>query len=224
MRKVIVFQNGTNAQLGRLSEPVRNDFGQVDVIDRNCSTFHVDLSRVDLLISLGSDWSLTDHNVIRRVKKEREVLHHARLLGIPTIGICFGAQLLALSSGATVERLERWEIGLTEVTGTESAVLSGRWMQWHYDGFSSPIGFDVLAISDVSTQAIRCGRSIGVQCHPEADFKIVQQWMTDGGRSELTSIGLDVDQILDELAVSDSELEHRFLALYDWFCNHVAGE
>src|SRR5437870_573038 len=45
-------------------------------------------------------------------------------LGIPTLGICYGAQLLALDLGGTVERTGASEFGKAELTGVESAVAA----------------------------------------------------------------------------------------------------
>ena len=46
-------------------------------------------------------------------------------LGIPTLGICYGAQLLALDLGGTVERTGTSEFGKTGLTAVESALFAG---------------------------------------------------------------------------------------------------
>ena len=46
-------------------------------------------------------------------------------LGIPTLGICYGAQLLALDLGGTVERTGVSEFGKTDLTASESALFAG---------------------------------------------------------------------------------------------------
>jgi len=46
-------------------------------------------------------------------------------LGIPTLGICYGAQLLALDLGGTVERTGASEFGKTELTAVESELFAG---------------------------------------------------------------------------------------------------
>ena len=46
-------------------------------------------------------------------------------LGIPTLGICYGAQLLALDLGGTVERTGASEFGKTDLTAVESELFAG---------------------------------------------------------------------------------------------------
>src|SRR2546421_132256 len=64
-------------------------------------------------------------------------------LGIPTLGICYGAQLLALDLGGTVERTGASEFGKTELTAVESELFSGLpdeetvWMS-HRDTVTAP--------------------------------------------------------------------------------------
>src|SRR5439155_1315383 len=64
-------------------------------------------------------------------------------LGIPTLGICYGAQLLALDLGGTVERTGASEFGKTDLTALESELFAGLpeeetvWMS-HRDTVTAP--------------------------------------------------------------------------------------
>jgi len=48
-------------------------------------------------------------------------------LGIPILGLCYGAQLIALQLGGTVSRTGRGEYGRTELTLTGRSPLSVDW-------------------------------------------------------------------------------------------------
>ena len=46
-------------------------------------------------------------------------------LGVPTLGICYGMQLMALDLGGTVERTGASEFGRTELRATGGALFAG---------------------------------------------------------------------------------------------------
>ena len=100
-------------------------------------------------------------------------------LGIPILGICYGAQLVAQQLGGVVDRSGRGEYGrteLTEVGGSSSilpdAVAIGEpvWMS-HFDAITEPPpGFSVHgSTADAPAAVIEndTRRIYGVQYHPE---------------------------------------------------------
>ncbi len=98
-------------------------------------------------------------------------------LGIPILGICYGAQLVALQLGGKVERTGRGEYGRAGLSLTGSSPLFADWPSesevWmsHGDAMTeAPPGFDVIARSDGSPVAAfgdHDRRIFGVQFHPE---------------------------------------------------------
>ena len=68
----------------------------------------------ELVILLGSLWDPTD-TAMPEVKAELSLITKAREAGIPIFGVCYGAQLLALSSGARLYRLSSPNIGYRQV-------------------------------------------------------------------------------------------------------------
>ncbi|HET6812222.1 MAG TPA: glutamine-hydrolyzing GMP synthase [Acidimicrobiales bacterium] len=97
--------------------------------------------------------------------------------GVPVLGICYGAQLVAQQLGGEVARTGRGEYGRTPLQVVSgSALLAGLppeqdvWMS-HTDAIvSAPVGFTVTAISpDAPVAALEDpDRAIyGVQFHPE---------------------------------------------------------
>jgi GMP synthase (glutamine-hydrolysing) len=120
-----------------------------------------------------------------------ENLFLQRLLdtGIPVLGICLGAQLLAKAAHAHVGPVDEPEIGWYTVELTEAAAddpLLGRLpprfeaFQWHYYEHGLPAGAVELARSPLCTQAFRLGDSAwGVQFHPEVTLAQVEGWLED---------------------------------------------
>jgi len=97
-------------------------------------------------------------------------------LGLPVLGICYGHQLLARHLGGKVEKGERGEYGVAQLTVTApDPLLSGIqqsriWMS-HFDTVSQvPAGFRVIGSSEVSGVAAMSDtgrRLFGIQFHPE---------------------------------------------------------
>ena len=98
-------------------------------------------------------------------------------LGIPILGICYGAQLIAKQLGGTVAHTGKGEYGRTEMSIVSPSPLFADWPVdgevWmsHGDAMTEPPpGFDVLAKSGGSPVAAFGDpdrRIFGVQFHPE---------------------------------------------------------
>jgi GMP synthase (glutamine-hydrolysing) len=97
-------------------------------------------------------------------------------LGVPTLGICYGAQLMALDLGGKVERTGVSEFGKTSMTAAESQLFTGLpdeqtvWMSHRDTVTAPPAGADVVAVSTSTPVAAFEQRErglYGVQFHPE---------------------------------------------------------
>jgi GMP synthase (glutamine-hydrolysing) len=98
-------------------------------------------------------------------------------MGIPILGICYGAQLLAEDLGGAVETSDAGEYGRTELVRTGPSALLGEWPErtvvWMSHGVSvtaPPSGFEVTAGTGSVPVAViedRRRRFFGVQFHPE---------------------------------------------------------
>lgn len=116
---------------------------------------------------------------------EREWLAGAVERGMPVLGICLGAQLLARALGAEVRPGGAPEIGFAavEIADPDDPVLGGlapraEVLHWHGDVFDLPDGAEHLASSErTACQAFRAGNAWGVLFHPEADFALVEAWL-----------------------------------------------
>src|SRR5437764_25789 len=110
----------------------------------------------------------------------RAFLRQALDGGIPVLGICLGAQVLARVLGAAVDRAPRRELGFSRIEFTEAGRQepwlqpfardpgAGLTFQWHEDTFALPPGATLLATGpDRLVQAYRVGSALAVQFHPE---------------------------------------------------------
>lgn len=184
-----------------------------------------DLRKRDLVVLLGSNFSVTDRHSISWVRDEIDAVRGAHEQGVPFLGICFGGQLLAAALGAEVSRSPDPEIGWTEIDlepGAPDKISSGPWMQWHYDRFDLPPGAELLASTQVCPQLFRQGRSVGTQFHPEVDGACAKTWMAMIDPVEVADQGINPEKFVSEAAEIESESIPRCHALVDWFVDDVA--
>ncbi len=97
-------------------------------------------------------------------------------LGIPVLGICYGAQLTAYTLGGTVTSADTREYGRTEISVKPSMIFEGVpenttcWMS-HTDRITEvPAGFSIIAESQVCPVAAMHNPERGIYCvqfHPE---------------------------------------------------------
>ena len=115
--------------------------------------------------------------------------------GVPVLGICYGAQLVAMQLGGEVERTGGGEYGRTQMTRSGSSVVLAElpqeqsvWMS-HGDAITTaPEGFVVTASSPGAPVAALEDREraiYGVQFHPEVAH-------TERGQQVLSSFLFDV--------------------------------
>jgi GMP synthase-like glutamine amidotransferase len=133
------------------------------------------------LVVMGGPMSAAGSNGFPSRTREISLLSEAVGQGLPTLGVCLGAQLLALSAGGSVFPGPHgpevgW--GVVRLTGSadDDPLLSGlprglTVLHWHGDTFSLPPGSIRLASSRrYREQAFRCGSSAwGLQFHVEVD-------------------------------------------------------
>lgn len=222
--KAVVFANKIGLEADVVSEVLRGFGFDVAVIWREQFSSASRQERIDLVVSLGSDWSLTSLAVEKQVAAELETIRTAHQRDVPVLGICFGAQLLSYSLGGKVSSAITPEIGWHDVEATSSLqAIAGRWMQWHYDVFTVPLEAELLAINEVGPQAFVVGRSLATQFHPEISRPILESWISSGGGNELRAVGLDPEELLEESRGQYESSAYRFSELLGWFLESAAN-
>lgn len=187
------------------------------------------LDGFDLVVAMGSNWSTYWDHVAEPVQAEQVLLAEAISRGIGILGICFGAQQLAVTLGGEVTSAKIPEIGWYQVfpvaeatNSTPDCLTRGDWMQWHYDRFSVPAGATTLADSPAGPQVMVCGRALGLQFHPEASESIVRLWMTGDGGDEIAAVGITPDELMHETSSRLADAEQRCDELVAWFLENIA--
>ncbi|WP_062131674.1 glutamine amidotransferase-related protein [Demequina aestuarii] len=169
------------------------DVGYVDVgVDDLASAADADLTLV-----LGAPIDAGDTTRYPVLSEVTDLISTRLRDGRPTIGVCLGAQIMALALGATVQRGER-EVGFAPVVLTDAAAgsplrhLAGApTLHWHRDVVTLPGGATSLAFTATTPhQAFSYGRSLAIQFHPEADPEAIERWLI-GHSGDLESWGLD---------------------------------
>ena len=168
------------------------------------------------LIPLGGSMGALDDADAPWLATERSLISDAVAKEIPVLGICLGAQLLAVSLDGSIDKGESPEIGLTEieVNNVDDSIFgelaSQRLptIQWHQDVVSR-LPSDAISLASSSycrNQIYRVGHSpYGIQFHPEADPTIVRMWEKKADeayrRSQMRT------EIADEVRARMSEME-----------------
>jgi GMP synthase-like glutamine amidotransferase len=168
------------------------------------------LDGVGHVVVLGAAWSVYEERIADWIGAELDWLRQADAVGIPVLGICFGAQALTVALGGQVEAAPRSEIGWVTVQTAEPGLIEpGPWLEFHGDRCLPPPGARVLASNEVCIQAYSAGPHLAVQFHPEVDGAQVGRWLTDGGRAEAERAGTDPDQLLAETHAAEPAAARR---------------
>ncbi len=128
-------------------------------------------------------------------------------LGIPILGICYGAQLIAKQLGGTVSRFDAGEYGRTAMTVTDDGrLLAGQpgvqsvWMS-HFDCISQvPPGFVATAsTANAPVAAFESDHICGVQYHPEVSHTaygqaVIERWLDDAGVDRTWTMANIIDE------------------------------
>ena len=184
------------------------------------------LDGFDLVLPMGSVRSLvTREGIDSWIDEEIHLLAEAHQREIPSLGVCFGGQLLAAALGGSVERAPVPEIGWYELAappGIVNPVGPGPWMEWHYDRFDPPTDAEVLAVTEHATQLFRVGSTVGTQFHPEVNLAHLGTWIRLSDDTFFEQENLDRDVMLAEAAANEAANIDRCRHLVDWFLDEVA--
>jgi GMP synthase (glutamine-hydrolysing) len=176
--------------LGSLREVIREAGGGCDYHESATGQpLRSDLDRYSHVIVLGGNMSAYDEDKHPFLREEMRIIERALARGIPILGICLGAQMLARIHGARVylgplgPELSWHPLFLTEEGRSEPLLhafpAEGHVFQWHHDVFDLPLGAMRLARSArYENQAFRIGRLVwAVQFHLEADRNLILSWL-----------------------------------------------
>lgn len=181
------------------------------------------VSGYDLVVPLGSSHSAYDTSV-PYLAEEARLIREAVDAGVPVLGICFGAQLLARVLGGDVSPMpEDPEIGWLPVSTADPALIDrGPWLFWHFDAMTVPPGADKIASTAWGTQAFSYGPHIGVQFHPEATPQSVSSWAR-AYHPALAQLGIKADDLIAETRWREDSARTRGHVLLDRVLDRRGG-
>jgi GMP synthase (glutamine-hydrolysing) len=144
------------------------------------------LDEVDGVLAMGGEQTAPDPEL----SEQAAFLREATARGMPVLGVCLGAQLLAHAHGGEVRRLARRHLDWLPLIARPAAegdpVLGGlpagaAGIHWNEDGFALPPGaVELLRSPAGSGEGFRLGeRSWGVQFHPELDEAALEHWYAE---------------------------------------------
>ncbi|MEI8011923.1 MAG: gamma-glutamyl-gamma-aminobutyrate hydrolase family protein [Candidatus Omnitrophota bacterium] len=148
-----------------------------------------EIAALDLVIVMGGPMSVNDEVRLPWLKQEKEFIRAVMKAGIPLLGICLGAQLIASASGARVYGHSYKEIGWFSIIAQqgnppENFIFppASLVFHWHGETFDLPPGAVRLARSEVCVnQAFQIGRKVmGLQFHLEMTPPHVDKMITNG--------------------------------------------
>ena len=147
-----------------------------------------DIESIDFLVVMGGPMSVNDEAEYPWLAQEKDFIKQAIDLGIPVLGICLGAQLIADTMGGKVFPNTVKEIGWFPITAVNSETSSTFQFpkeidvfHWHGETFSLPKGAVQIAKSrGCENQAFQLGRNvIGLQFHLETTPVSAQALVTN---------------------------------------------
>ncbi|HVQ95219.1 MAG TPA: type 1 glutamine amidotransferase [Mycobacteriales bacterium] len=205
----LVIQHSAGDGLGRLGDWLREAGLLLDVLRPDQGqAVPAALDGYAAVIVLGGAMSAWDDAAAPWLPATRDLLRAATAAGVPVLGVCLGAQLLASALGGRVERGGSGpEIGPALIAKRDVAAHDRLFrpvpftpdvLQWHWDAITSlPPDATLLASSTrYPHQAFRVReRTWGVQFHLETTADMVRRWAAEDAAA-LADVGIDVAALL----------------------------
>lgn len=179
----------------------------------------------ELLVVLGGPVGANDEDRYPFLAREKDIIRARHAAGLPTLGICLGAQLIGVALGARLHAGAAREVGWHPLrlsgAGRHSPLrhLDGvAVFHWHSDAVELPAGAEALAATETcANQAFRLGRMLALQFHPEVSARGLEHWYV-GHTRELQAHGSPTVDELRAAAARQARLmaEPAARMLEDW--------
>lgn len=201
MARVLVVRHHDEDHAGLVGEAFIDRGFELDVVMMNATSPTPSVRGYDALLILGSSSAVYDRDVEEAwFGRELGLIGQAGELGVPVLGICFGAQALCLFHGGSVSPSTHPEIGWYEIDIAPGVdFVPGPWFEFHFDRCTLSDEATLLATTPRATQAFAVGRNLGVQFHPEIDDAQLRDWLVSAADSA-REFGHDIDQLVAETA------------------------
>lgn len=158
-----------------------------------------------LVVAMGGPISVNDVDRFPYLVDEIELIRYRIANGLPTLGICLGAQLIARALGSAVTPMPTPEIGWEALALTDAGAasplrhLASPVLHWHGEIFELPPGCPTLASTpNCANQAFAVGQhTLALQFHIEVGARDLEHWLV-GHVHELDHNGISVRKLRDD--------------------------
>lgn len=221
MRALVIANTGDD-DAGYVGERLREHGYELILGHRDQATMPQSLDGFDLLLMLGSDWSVYWDHVRDDVERESSLVQQAAERDLPTLAICYGAQLASHALGGSVEQAHQVEIGWFDIASNEpDFIQTGPWFEYHIDKFTPPPNAEVIAQTGAGPQAYRLGRMLAVQFHPEVSPQIIRRWGSSSS-DDAAKYAIDFEAVYAQSDDVASDARKRCHDFVDAFLARIA--
>jgi GMP synthase-like glutamine amidotransferase len=205
--RILILQNFPVEGLGLYKTRLQELGIDHDIVHAYAGESFPRLDHYGAIIIGGTPVSANEIHRYDFLMKEERFLKKALDRGKSILGICFGAQLLAMLLGAAVEKNPVMEIGSYQVSLTAAGRQDPLFREfpetfpvfhWHGDTFAIPPGASRLVTGrGCPNQAFRAGPAVGLQFHLETTAAEARSW-ADAYRDELRTVAKSKARVIDE--------------------------
>ncbi len=175
IKKGLIIRHVPHEGIAGFREPVESAGYALERIDVEDPAFaSIDLTEPDLLIMMGGPMGVYERDRHPWIACQLKRLARRLAADRPTLGVCFGAQMIAAALGATVYPGPAKEVGFHPLTDIDPAsplahLADVDVLHWHGDTFDLPEGVALLASTPAFPhQAFSRGPNIlALQFHAE---------------------------------------------------------
>lgn len=189
LERLLVFQHLDVEHPGLFREFFAEDGIRWDTVKLDEGEPIPDLDAYDALWAMGGPMDVWEEETYPWLVEEKAAIRYAVAeKKMPFVGICLGHQLLASALGGHVGPSESPEVGVMDISLTESGKRSGFFtgfpptlpcLQWHSSEVRTiPNELEVLASSELcAVQAMSMGNhAIAAQFHIEITAETIEEW------------------------------------------------
>ncbi len=173
----------------------------------------------DLIVVLGGPIGVGDLQDYPWLQAEIDGLRTRLAAKRPTLGVCLGAQLMAVALGGAVAPSGRFELGwhplsLADAPGVLAPLAGIPVLHWHGDNIALPEGLSSLASTDgTPCQAFAVeDYALGLQFHAEFEPQALEAWLV-GHSVELRHAGVDLAALRQATALHGAALRDAAVLL-----------
>jgi GMP synthase (glutamine-hydrolysing) len=189
MKRALVIRHVPHEDLAGFAAPIEiagYRIERIDVLDPEFA--ELDLAAPDLLALMGGPMAVYEKDRNPWIAGELNRLNQRLALDRPTLGVCFGSQMIAAALGAEVRPGPRKEVGYSTLQLRHPSLrrLEGvPVLHWHGDTFALPEGTELIASSELyANQGFRRGANVlALQFHAEmGENDRFEDWVSRGER------------------------------------------